>query len=258
VKVIVEKSVAMSSCLVVQHVEPEGPYAIGDALEAAGVAIDLRRVFADDPLPPDAADADGVVVMGGPMSALSDRGFPTRRAELDLLADAVRRGRPTLGVCLGAQLLALAGGGSVSPGGAGPEIGWGPVELTGEAGADPLLAGLPDRLTVLHWHGDTYALPPGAVPLAADSRYPNQAFRMGPRAWGFQFHLEVDASAVAAFLAAFGADAGPAGTTPQVIGADSGPGLETLAPQRTIVLGRFAELVAAADREPSAGMFPAR
>ncbi len=73
------------SCLVVQHVEPEGPYAIGDALAAAGVAVDLRRVDVGEPLPPDAADYAGVVVMGGPMAAHDDRGFPTR----------ARRARPS-------------------------------------------------------------------------------------------------------------------------------------------------------------------
>lgn len=248
----------MSTCLVVQHVEPEGPYAIGDALGDAGVAVDLRRVFAGDPLPPDLADLDGIVVMGGPMSAVDDRGFPTRRAELDLLADALRRRVPTLGVCLGAQLLALAGGGTVYGGPDGPEIGWGPVQLTGKAGDDPLLVGLPDRLTVLHWHGDTYDTPPDCVPLVTNARYRDQAFRAGTRAWGFQFHLEIDEAAVAAFLDAFGADAGAAGTTPESIRAESAAALANLAPHRTVVLSRFAELVAAVDRAPSVGLFPPR
>jgi GMP synthase-like glutamine amidotransferase len=248
----------MASCLIVQHVAPERPYAIGDALVEAGVAVDVRPVHAGAALPADGADYDGLVVMGGPMSAVSDEGFPTRRAEIDLLAGALRSGLPTLGVCLGAQLLAAAAGGTVYPGATGPEIGWAPVELTDRAGDDPLLAGLPRRLTVLHWHGDTFDLPPAATLLATNARYRSQAFRSGARAWGLQFHLEVDRSAVAAFLDAFGADAGSAGTTPQAIGADSGPCLGALAPHKSLVLGRFAELVAAADREPSTGMFPAR
>ncbi len=237
------------SCLIVQHVEPEGPYAIADALEEAGVVADVRRIFAGEALPPDVSDVDGLVIMGGPMSASSDEGFPTRGAELDLLADALRRGRPTLGVGLGAQLRALAGGGVVHPGATGPEIGWAPVELTAEAGHDPLLAGLPRRLTVLHWHGDTFDPPPGATLLVANDRYRSQAFRCGDRAWGLQFHLEVDGRAVASFLDAFGADTEQAGTTPAAIAGDTAAALTALEPHRTRVLARFAELVAAHDRE---------
>jgi GMP synthase-like glutamine amidotransferase len=244
----------MASCVVVQHVEPEGPYLLGHALDRAGVVVDVRPVFAGVPLPRDLADVDGLVVMGGPMSASSDDGFPTRRAELDLLADGLDRGLPILGICLGAQLLALAGGGTVYPGEAGAEIGWGPVELTGDAAADPLLAGLPPELTVLHWHGDTFDLPVGATLLAANARYRSQAFRIGGRAWGLQFHLEVDQPAVAAFVHAFGSDAQRAGATPTSIEAGAGPALEVLGPYRSRVLARFAELVTAPDR----AMFPPR
>ena len=74
----------------------------------------------------------------------------------------------------------------------GPEIGWAPVSLVGEPEQDPLFRYLPCELTVLHWHRDTFDLPPGATHLAASRAYPNQAFRAGPRAWGLQFHLEVD------------------------------------------------------------------
>jgi GMP synthase-like glutamine amidotransferase len=240
---------AAPSCLIVQHLEPEAPYAIGDALTDAGVVTDVRRVYEGEPLPSDLADFTGLVIMGGPMSALSDDGFPSRRAEIALLDDALSRGLPTLGVCLGAQLLALAAGGVVHAGPTGPEIGWGPVSLTDQADEDPLLAGLPPTLTVLHWHGDTFELPPGAIHLAASARYRNQAFGIAARAWGFQFHLEVDHRAVAAFVGAFGADATAAGTTPESIEADSAEVLEVLTPGRTEVLSRFAGLVATHDHD---------
>jgi len=235
--------------LVVQHAEPEGPYAIGDALDAAGVDVDVRRTFAGAGLPADAARLDGLVVMGGPMSAYSDLGFPTRMAELNLLSDALERGVPILGVCLGSQLLALAGGGRVYRGPAGPEIGWGLVELTDHAAADPLLFGLPRRLPVLHWHGDTFELPLGAVHLAASSRYRAQGFRCGAQAWGFQFHLEVDEPAIQAFVNAFGTEAAQVGENPRSITAQSPAKLETLAPFRAQVVTRFAELIANRDRE---------
>ncbi len=237
------------TCLVVQHVEPERPYAIGDALGAAGVAVDLRRVFAGEPLPSDLTGFAGCVIMGGPMSACDDEGFPTRRFELDLLVDALAREVPTLGVCLGAQLLARAAGGKVFPGGAGPEVGWAPIELTRSAAHDPLLADIPARLTVLHWHGDTFDLPPGSAHLATSARYPTQAFRIGAVAWGLQFHLEVDDEAVGAFLDAFGSDAGRAGTSAASIDAATPGALDALRPHRARVLARFAQLVASRQRE---------
>ena len=235
----------MPSCLVIQHVEPESAFAIETALTAAGVTVDTRRAFAGDAVPAGADGMDGLVVMGGPMSAASDRGFPSRPAELALLADAVQAGVPTFGVCLGAQLLAAAGGGAVRPGHGGPEIGWGPVTLAAGRGDDPLFGGLPEQLTVLHWHGETFDLPPGAVHLAGNDRYANQAFRLGPAAWGVQFHLEVTAEAVGGFLAAFGADAeGVDGGARRIAQATPGA-LGELGAARDLVLGRFAALVAA-------------
>ena len=237
----------MPRCVIIQHLEPEAPYAIGEALEARGVVIDLRRVYAGDPVPGDAAGLAGLVVMGGPMSARSDLGFPTRQSEIRLLGDAVARGVPTLGVCLGAQLLAAATGGTVRVGDTGPEIGWGPVELADRASRDPLLSGIPDRLTVLHWHGDTFDLPPGADLLASNGRYENQAFRVGPNAWGLQFHLEVTVQAVAAFIAQFGDEARDWGSDPAAMASESAPSLRRLAEYRDRVCARFADRVLAAE-----------
>lgn len=233
----------MSSCLIVQHVAPEPATGIIDALEDAGVVVEVLRVFAGASIPTEVSDFDGVVVMGGPMSASSDDGFPTRKAEISLLSDALRTGIPTLGICLGAQLLAAAGGAKVKRGEAGLEIGWGPVRLTGSATDDNLLGGLAEEMTVLHWHGDTFDIPPDAVHLAASPLYRNQAFRLGTRAWGLQFHLEVDLSAVEAFLEAFGDEVELAGTTSEKIRDETPDAVARLRPRRDQVLTRFAAMV---------------
>jgi GMP synthase-like glutamine amidotransferase len=177
------------------------------------------------------------------MSAVSDAGFATRRAEVALIEDAVVREIPVLGVCLGAQLLAVAGGAAVYPGGRGLEVGWAPVSLSRGADDDPLLAGLSPSWTVLHWHGDTFDLPPGAVHLASSERYANQAFRLGGNAWGVQFHIEVDRAAVDAFALAFPDEA--AIVTGGVTGPAADAALAALRPLRDLLCGRFAELVAA-------------
>jgi GMP synthase-like glutamine amidotransferase len=239
----------VSSCLVVQHVEAEGSCAIGGALSSAGVGVDTRRVFAGDVLPGDVSAFDGLVVMGGPMSAVDDAEFPTRIAELDLMADALARGIPTLGVCLGAQILAVAAGGSVFVGGAGPEIGWDSVDFTAEAISDPLLSAMPSRVNVLHWHGDTFALPPNAIHLASSPKYVNQAFRIGESAWGIQFHFEVDHPAVTKFLDAFGEEVRSAGQTPDDIALATQSCLEELAPFRARMCDRFAQMVVQHERD---------
>lgn len=233
----------MANCLVVQHVEAEPPWAISTALSRAGIHADVRRLFAGEPLPSDTAGHDGVVVMGGPMSASTDEGFATRRAEIALLGHAVAGALPTLGVCLGAQLLAFAAGGTVYPGPDGPEIGWSMVDLSPARADDALLSGLPDRLGVLHWHGDTFDLPPEAEHLARSDRYANQAFRLGDAAWGLQFHLEVTQEAVDGFLNAFAADATSAPGGAEAIRRAGPSALAALAPWRDLVFERFAALV---------------
>lgn len=226
------------SVLVVQHLEPERPAVLGEALSAAGLDVELVRVDLGADLPATAAGLDGLVVLGGPMSASSDDGFPSRRAELDLIADALERGTPTLGVCLGAQMIAVAAGAPISRGPA-PEIGWGTIALTPEIDDDPLLDGLGAELTVLHWHGETFDLPAGAVLLGSTAAYLNQAFRLGS-AWGFQFHLEVDAPAVERFVVAFPEDAAAAPGGAAGIRRDADRSLARLAEARSLVLARFA------------------
>ena len=235
----------MADCLIVQHVEPEPSWAIGTALTRAGVRSDVRRIFAGDGVPADASGHDGVVVMGGPMSACSDDRFASRPAEVALLEDALGRQVPTLGVCLGAQLLALAAGATVRPGDDGPEVGWCDVDLLPSRAGDALLHGLPGALPVLHWHGDTFDLPPGAQHLARTGRYPNQAFRMGRAAWGLQFHLEVTAAAVDGLLRAFPVDAARAQGGARAVEEDTATCIEALSPWRDLVFDRFAALVTA-------------
>ncbi len=113
-----------------------------------------------------------------------------------MIRDVVARGLPVLGVCLGAQLLAAALGARVSRGHA-PEVGAGHVRLTAEGARDPALGVGGDPLPVLHWHGDSFDLPDGAVLLASSGAHPHRAFRVGP-ALGLQFHVEMDAAAVEA------------------------------------------------------------
>jgi GMP synthase-like glutamine amidotransferase len=240
----------MCRCLIIQHVPAEPSRAIGAALRRAGIDADVRRTFAGDALPLDTSGFAGVVVMGGPMSACSDDGFVTRRAEVALLVDALGHAVPTLGVCLGAQLLALAAGARAYPGADGPEVGWSTVELLAATDGDALFGGVPGRLPVLHWHADTFDLPGGAVLLARSARYPNQAYRVGEAAWGLQFHLEVTAAAVKGLLDAFPADAArePGGAV--AVEAATVAALDSLAMWRDLVFDRFAALVGATEASP--------
>jgi len=237
--------------LVVQHLEPEGPALIADALEHVEQPIDVVRVDLGQPLPHDLTGHCGLVVMGGPMSARSDDGFPTRLQEVELLREAIATSVPTLGVCLGAQLLAVAGGGTVERTGP-PEIGWGEVQLAHAAADDPLFGGPADSIAVLHWHGETFSLPAGAALLASSDLYDHQAFRLGDCAWGLQFHLEVDGGAVRRFVDAFG----DAAEDPDAILRDAPEQLGRSEARRAQVLDRFAALVAASggdDGVPGAG-----
>jgi GMP synthase (glutamine-hydrolysing) len=178
----------------IQHVRHEPAALIATMAAERGVTLDVRVIPNGDPLP-DVEDVDGLVVMGGPMGANDDAEHPNLPAERALLAAAVHRGIPVLGVCLGAQLLAAALGARVYP---GPtlEVGLAEVEVIAD---DPVLGPAGTRLPAMHWHRDTFDLPTGATRVARSAQYPHQAFRVGERAWGLQFHVELDQALAAAW-----------------------------------------------------------
>jgi GMP synthase-like glutamine amidotransferase len=175
----------------VQHVPFEGPGLIATIAAERGLELEVCRLYHGDPLP-SIGELAGLVVMGGPMSVRENIRHPYLLAESRLVASALTAQLPVLGVCLGAQLMAHALGAPVYPG-KSQEIGIGTVTLTGEGVRDAVLGAPGQReLRVVHWHGETFDLPPGALWLAASDLYHHQAFRVGRCAYGFQFHLEVD------------------------------------------------------------------
>ena len=201
--------------LVVEHIEAEGSGAFARWLPEYGLDLDVHLVQRDGP-PPRTTDADALVVMGGAMGVPdADSTHRWLHDDLALLRDAVSRGVPTLGICLGAQLLAAALGGTVTKGRAGPELGLRRVHLHDAAAADPLLHDLPPMVNAVQWHWDEIvALPPGAALLAGSPQYPHQAFRVGESAWGVQFHPEATPSNVRRWAAEDDAEVRAAGEDP--------------------------------------------
>jgi GMP synthase (glutamine-hydrolysing) len=185
--------------VVVEHAEQEGLGHIGRALAGAGVTLDERRVWRGAALPDTLDGVDGLIVLGGSMSALDDARHPHLRREAELLVESARTGRLTLGICLGAQLFARGLGARVYTGPA-PELGIVPLTVNPLGMADPLLSTCAGQ-SLLQWHYDTFELPEGAELLAATALYPHQAFRVTRRAWAVQFHPECDLAMRAAWAA---------------------------------------------------------
>lgn len=171
--------------LIVLHQARSTPGRIGQRLEARGYGLDVRRPALGEALPATLSGHAGVVVFGGPMSANDDS--PFLAAEMRLLERALAAGVPTLGICLGAQLMARVLGARVAPHREGAcEIGYYPLSAT-PAGA----ALMPWPSHVYHWHSEGFDLPAGAELLATGEAFPNQAYRYGGSAYGLQFHPEV-------------------------------------------------------------------
>lgn len=183
------------SCKVLafRHVPFEHLGRIADSLALHGIACEYVDLYRGGGRP-DIREAGALIVMGGPMSVNDD--LPFIRQELDLIGDAVSLGKPVLGVCLGAQLIAKALGARVYAN-AVKEIGWYPLYWTRAAEGDPLCHGLASPETVFHWHGETFDLPAGAELLAYSEACSSQAYRVGENIYGLQFHLEVTPEMVA-------------------------------------------------------------
>ena len=202
--------------LIFQHLAVETAGVFADLWAAAGHRMTVVALDEGAPIPP-LDGFDLLAVMGGPMDVWQEAEHPWLIAEKAAIRDWVTRlDRPYFGVCLGHQLLAAALGGRVGVMPA-PEVGLAEVHLTAEGRADALFAGLPAAMTTLQWHGAAVtALPPGGVTLAQNGACAVQALRVGRRAWGVQYHLEItprtvaDWQAIPAYRASLERALGPA------------------------------------------------
>jgi GMP synthase (glutamine-hydrolysing) len=178
-----------TSWLVLRHTQAEGLGLLANVLRELGIHhryLDLGR---GEALPRDIRGVGGLIVLGGPMGAYEADKYPFLATEAGLVERALTAGRPVVGICLGAQLIAQALGARVYPG-ERREVGWAPVTLTDDGRDDPVFGGGEEKFIAFHMHGDTYELPADAHNLATSSLYEQQAFRWGDLVYGLQFHLE--------------------------------------------------------------------
>jgi GMP synthase-like glutamine amidotransferase len=176
---------------ILQHVHFEDIGSIQPWMETQQAEITYTKFFRNDHLP-ELMGLDFIIVLGGPMSVNDDDAFPWLRTEKQFIHDAVKRGTPILGICLGAQLVANAMGARVYRH-THKEIGWFDVTRT-SSGLD--VFPFPERCLAFHWHGETFDLPPGAIHLARSCGCENQAFQIGRHVVGLQFHLETTPESV--------------------------------------------------------------
>lgn len=182
----------MKTATVIRHLAFEDLGSLADALMHQGYVFNYVEAGLDSISEIEPMSPDLVVILGGPIGAYQEGDYPFLVDELRLLERRLQADLPTLGICLGAQLMARALGARVYPG-TNKELGWSPLKLS-DAGMESSLANLAaEDANVLHWHGDTFELPVGATHLASSYQYQNQAFAWGKSALALQFHPEVTA-----------------------------------------------------------------
>jgi GMP synthase (glutamine-hydrolysing) len=222
----------MSKAIVLQHVAYEGPGRLDPILRDFGIPVEVRHLYKGDEVPKDLDGVRVLIVLGGPMSISKPdhEKYPFLAKELALLQRCIAQDRPTLGVCLGAQMIAAAAGAKVYPNVKPaakpedaptplPEFGWLPVNFPFPGGTEPMVMGMTDGAMMFHWHTDTFDLPKLAPPanappppappppsgnalLSSSRSCKNQAFRFKNRLFGFQYHFELTLSDIEKILSA--------------------------------------------------------
>lgn len=210
----------MKTVIAIRHVHFEDLGTLEPVLQARGYAIRYVDAAQDESSVPDALAADLLVLLGGPIGAFDDEVYPFIVDELALVRQRLALGRPMLGICLGAQLIARALGAKVEPMSV-KEIGFSALSLT-EAGRASPLAALGD-VPVLHWHGDRFDIPAGAVRLAGTELCDNQAFAVGRHVLALQCHLEADPRRIESWLVGHACELAQARVDPRTLraGADT-------------------------------------
>lgn len=233
-----------------QHVPNEGSGAIGAALRARGIEERVVRTYLGETVPQDLADARGLLVMGGPMGVYEADQYPHLRDEMRLIEGAIAKNMPVLGVCLGSQLVAAALGARVERA-ARREVGWREVRLREAAHDDPLWAGSPSMFTPLHWHGDIFELPRGAVSLASSEQTEHQAFRFGTSTWAILFHMEMNPEQIDGMATAFPEDLVETRLSRDDVVACADARVSDAAPIAARVFGAWADLLRARSEYPT-------
>ncbi len=203
-------SLVVASCVVdeivfIEQIECEHPGLLLAPIEAKGISTEIIRPYKGDKLPEALGPGQGLIVLGGPMNVDETDKYPHLAEQIRLIKETVDRGQLVLGICLGSQLLAKALGARVysAP---SEEIGWDEVEITDAGLADPIFKEIPNPLPVFQWHGETFEIARGATHLASSNACANQAFRYGSRAYGLQFHFEVNREMAQTWATAYAND----------------------------------------------------
>jgi len=192
---MISKSWKDMQILVVEHHDKPSIGVVGETLHGLGVSTPTVWCGLGDPLPADATEHDGIIVLGGTMSAVDDASHPYLPALTSLIREFADADKPVLGICLGSQLIARAFGADIHVG--GPlEFGFHRLSPTLSAESDPLMRHLGPSQALFQWHTDHYTLPAAAEHLAIGEHYENQSYLIGRAVYGMQFHFEVDRAQV--------------------------------------------------------------
>lgn len=240
----------MKTAVAIRHVPFEDLGTLEPLLQERGYAVRYLDIGLHDPHAPAAEEADLLVVLGGPIGAFDDDTYPFVADEVALVRRRLDAGRPLLGICLGAQLMARAAGAAVTPMHA-KEIGFAPLLLTAE-GRLGALGRLPPETPVLHWHGDRFDLPAFARRLACTAHCPQQAFEIGEHALALQFHLEADPHRIEQWLVGHAAELGAAGIDPRELRRQAAECAEQLLAASRAVFGAWLDGLPVAAAAPRA------
>jgi GMP synthase (glutamine-hydrolysing) len=229
----------MRRALIIRHLAFEDLGAWSPVLQRQGFALDWHEAGVDPLSRWAPTEHDLLIVLGGPIGIYELDLYPWLAEELAFIAARVRGQFPTIGVCLGAQAIASALGARVYPTGK-KEIGFAPLSLT-HAGTASCLAPFTDDPITLHWHGDTFDLPAGAQLLASTPQTPHQAFALGPKVLGVQFHPEAGGPGFERWLIGHACELAAAGVSIPALRADAARHGPALAAKAERVLQRFLE-----------------